>query len=53
MAQDKPITALYIETIRPNAIYVTLVTVAPARNDDGETTEGVVIWQSDRALCLN
>jgi hypothetical protein len=53
MAQDKPITALYIETIRPNAIYVTLVTVAPAKADDGETTEGVVLWQSERALCLN
>ena len=53
MAQDKPITALYIETIRPNAIYVTLVAVAPAKADDGEPTEGVVVWQSERALGLN
>ncbi len=53
MANERPITALYIETIRPNAIYVTLVTVAPAKADDGDTTEGVVLWQSERALCLN
>lgn len=53
MADDRQVTALYIEAIRPSAIYVTLVTVAPARNEDGEVTEGVGLWQSDIALCLN
>lgn len=48
------LTALDIDGRTPNAIYLTVVAVSvPDKPDTGEVVEGVGLWQSEIALCLN